>query len=104
MQEQRKFKRSKVVFDVIVRAHGHEERASGRDLSIGGVFIECQTPLPFGTPLEITFTLPGSSEAMNLPAVSRWVSKTGMGIQFGLFGARVTYQITEFLKKQEQDA
>jgi type IV pilus assembly protein PilZ len=38
---------------------------------------------------------------MALPAVVRWTSKDGMGVQFGLLGARETHEITEFVKATE---
>jgi hypothetical protein len=36
-----------------------------------------------------------------LPGVIRWMRNGGMGVQFGLLGARETYTITEVVKKSE---
>ena len=39
--------------------------------------------------------VPGEPAAFALPAVVRWVRNGGMGVQFGLLGARETHTITE---------
>jgi hypothetical protein len=33
--------------------------------------------------------------------VVRWKSKDGIGVQFGLLGAKQTYALTEFLARRE---
>jgi hypothetical protein len=72
----------------------------GRDISVGGMFVETTTPPPFGAEVVITVTLPGQKDRLVLPAVVRWTRPDGMGVQFGLLGARETYAITEFSKPE----
>ncbi len=66
-----------------------------RDISIGGMFIETPLPADFGVALLVGITLPHHGEEMLLPATVRWRNARGMGVQFGLLGARETYAITE---------
>jgi PilZ domain len=106
MNEQRKHKRAKVGFAVTVRSvDGQEIQGQGRDLSLGGMFVECDATLPFGAPVEVRFVPPAPSakEEVAIPGVCRWTQALGMGIQFGLFGVRETYLITEILREGAGD-
>jgi len=68
---------------------------TSRDLSLGGMFVETDLPLPFGAAVTLHFTLPGGAEPLALAGVVRWTKPDGMGIQFGSLGARETHAITE---------
>ena len=78
--------------DVPVRVEG-----MARDMSLGGMFIETDAPCVEGERIVIHLTLPKAQRAMSLPAIVRWTSKDGMGVQFGLLGARDTHDITTFV-------
>jgi type IV pilus assembly protein PilZ len=54
--------------------------------------------LPFATEIVIHVMLPGHKSEFALPCVVRWVGGGGMGVQFGLIGARETHAITELVK------
>ena len=69
-----------------------------RDVSLGGMYIECSDNPKFGTELVVVGTLPGSKQAMRFPSVVRWCKPDGIGVQFGLLGARETHAITQALK------
>lgn len=81
---------------------GSKERARGRakDISIGGMFVETATPVEFNHPLTVYVTLPGQNAPFALPGTVRWTRPDGMGIQFGLIGARETHAITEVTDKK----
>jgi type IV pilus assembly protein PilZ len=82
-------------------AKGTTLRAAGRcrDISLGGMFIQTEAPLPFGTELVVHLALPGQKTSFALPGVVRWTrSALGMGVQFGLIGARETHAITELTR------
>lgn len=102
MPELRRHQRASIDVAVEFVAKGASERKSGhaRDVSVGGMFIETTAPLPFSTELVVHATLPGQRAPFVLPAVVRWSGKDGMGIQFGLIGARETHAITELTKAQ----
>jgi hypothetical protein len=74
----------------------------GRDISLGGMFIETDVAAKSGTNVDIHVTLPGQKQhELTLPSVVRWSAADGMGVQFGLLGARETHLITEFVKTKE---
>jgi hypothetical protein len=70
---------------------------TGRDISLGGMFIETDGRYAQGEQVVVYMTLPGSRREMTLPAVVRWSANDGMGVQFGLLGARDTHEIADFV-------
>jgi type IV pilus assembly protein PilZ len=99
--ELRRYQRAPIDVPVEFEAKGAHERFAGRakDLSIGGMYVEAQAPLSFGVELVVFVRLPGQKAIFALPAVVRWVRPgAGMGLQFGLLGARETHAITELTK------
>jgi type IV pilus assembly protein PilZ len=99
--ELRRYQRAPLDVPVEFAAKGGDERHQGRskDISVGGMFVFAQSPLPFGAELVVYVVLPGQKAPFALNGVVRW-SRTGegMGIQFGLMGARETHAITELTK------
>lgn len=69
-----------------------------KDISIGGMFIESDAQVSFGTEVTITLRLPNTKADFHLPAVIRWLNPGGFGVQFGLLGARETHAISELFK------
>ena len=77
---------------------GAGERIAGqcKDISLGGMYVQTPRPSPFGAELIVHVTLPSSPTPFAIPAVVRWARPgQGMGLQFGLIGARETHAITE---------
>ncbi len=106
MVEQRRARRSPLDVTVLVTRKVGDETATGkaRDLSVGGIFVETSAPLPFGTEVIVHLPLPGYKDDLLLPAVVRWTGQDGMGLQFGLMGARETHAITEVVRKSSAAA
>jgi type IV pilus assembly protein PilZ len=81
-----------------------EDKAGGvvhgrsKDISIGGMFIESEAQVSFGTELIIVLRLPNTKQDSRLPGTVRWQGPGGFGVQFGLLGARETHAISELLK------
>lgn len=88
--------------EVVFVAKGGKEAIAGmaRDISIGGMFVVAERALPFGAELSVHVTLPDQVEEIVLPGVVRWQRPEGMGIQFGLLGARETHAITEYVSSK----
>ncbi len=84
---------------------GSTERVSGRatDVSLGGMFIETAKPPAFSQELVVHLTPPGLKKPTALKAVVRWTRTGGMGIQFGLLGARETHAITELTRSEREE-
>jgi PilZ domain len=68
-----------------------------RDVSLGGMFIETAAPLPYGAALRLYLRLPGLRGETTVDAVVRWAKPGGMGVQFGVMGARETHALTLLL-------
>ncbi len=102
MAELRRHQRAPLDVAIEFVAKGSTERAAGRsrDVSVGGMFILTDAPLPFGADLVVHVTMPGQKSPFALTGVVRW-SKAGegMGVQFGMMGARETHAITELTKE-----
>jgi type IV pilus assembly protein PilZ len=98
----RRFQRTPIDEDVTFAPAGADAakgaHGRARDISLGGMFIETKAPLPFGANLSVVIRLSG--ETLVLPAVSRWARDSGMGVQFGLLGARETHLITELSRAE----
>jgi Tfp pilus assembly protein PilZ len=69
------------------------------DISLGGMFVRTEAPAAFGAELVLHIRLPGAGTETHFPGVVRWTRPDGMGVQFGLLGARETHAITEIVKK-----
>lgn len=104
MIDQRRHNRQGISETVTFRdTNGNAYEGRAKDISLGGMFIETKDTLPFGAPLEVRLTITGTTppEVLVLPAVSRWSSPVGMGIQFGLYGAKEPHLLTELTRKPE---
>ncbi|HEX3772623.1 MAG TPA: PilZ domain-containing protein [Polyangiaceae bacterium] len=97
MIENRRHQRAVLDVTVEFARKGSDTRLRGRakDISLGGMFIETDQPLEFASNVTVLVTLPGQKQGFMLPGVVRWNRDGGMGIQFGLIGARETHAITE---------
>ena len=102
MVEQRRSHRSPLDAIVHVKRKGGDDIATGqaRDVSVGGMFVETMSSLPFGTEVIVHVRLPGHKDELAMPAVVRWIREDGIGLQFGLLGARETYAITEVVRRE----
>lgn len=80
-------------------ADGSEFTGRSKDISIGGMFLITATEVPFGTEVKVHIRLPRARQEFALPGVVRWTNPDGVGIQFGLLGARETHAISELLRR-----
>ncbi len=106
MIEKRKYARAAIDLPVqfAVKGRGGSASGVGKDLSIGGIFIETDAPAPFGAEIVVRLRLQTPSndhQDFDLPAIVRWVRRDGMGVQFGLMGAIETHAITELTKNAD---
>ena len=101
--EQRRFARVPFRETVVFIAKGREDRATGttRDLGLGGVYVETPNPAAFGAEVVVHLHIPGEASAYALPGVVRWVRADGMGVQFGMLGAKETFAITEIVRQSQ---
>src|SRR5262245_41524305 len=63
-------------------AHTAWVTAETRNIGVGGAFIVSQLAQPVGSQLLVELTLPTTDQTFSLPAVVRWATGDGMGVQF----------------------
>lgn len=105
IEEKRQYTRATIDLPVsfTVKGTASAEHGIGKDISIGGIFIQTHQPAPFGAEVVVKvhlFAASGAEEEFALPGVVRWVRDRGMGVQFGLLGVQETHAITELEKAQ----
>jgi hypothetical protein len=97
--EQRKYHRVPVSLSVTwIDEEGESFEGSVKDISFGGLFVECEQQPVFAGKLTLILTGIVSRE-LRLPAVVRWSEPRGFGVQFGLLGAYATHAIVDLVKK-----
>ena len=101
----RRHQRAPLSLPVEFVVRGSTDRVSGRakDISLGGMFIETATPPAFSEELVVHLALPKVKKPIALKAVVRWTRTGGMGVQFGLLGARETHAITELTRPASEE-
>ncbi len=82
---------------------GEKVPGVSRDLSLGGMFVETAFPAALGAPVLLRFTLPGHPGLLLVSGTVRWTSAGGMGVQFGLLGARDTHAIAETVRSARSE-
>lgn len=100
MQEKRLHPRKIVELPVTVTFETTQAQALGtcRDISIGGMFVETDVKAAFGT--NVSVEMATQDGLMTFPAVVRWTAPTGLGLQFGLVGARETHAIVQLMSSK----
>ena len=98
MQEKRKHPRKNIHPDVAFEVAGGERiEAICRDVSIGGAFLETNRPAPFGAKVTVFLRLPGLEKEVAVASTVRWTKPDGMGVQFGVMGARETHALVTMI-------
>lgn len=89
---------------VTVAVKGSKEpiRGVAKDISVGGIFIVVDEPPEFNAEVTVRIILPEQLDELVLPGRVRWTRADGMGIQFGLLGAKETHAITEFVASRQK--
>ena len=97
-QDTRKFSRTAVQVAVVFQLKdGQRIQGMSCNMSIGGMFIETFSPAAFGEEITVFLKLPGLKEEAGLKATERRLERDGMGVQFGMKGARETHGLTQLL-------
>lgn len=78
---------------------GTEHRAVSRDVSLGGMFMQCEVKLAFGEEIEVRLALPGLKDVTTIPATVRWHGPGGMGVQWRSLRARQVWALNRLFRK-----
>jgi hypothetical protein len=99
--ENRKHPRTQVTAPIAFQiGDGPWIEAESQDIGLGGMFIETTETAAYGAPVRIYIQLPGMKQETLIDAIVRWKKDTGMGVQFGVMGARETYALTLLISGQ----
>jgi len=91
----------RVAIDVV--HEGRSFSAHTRNISLGGVFIETETTLPFGARVGLKFRLPTQHEPIEAEGQVRWLEMEeghvrGIGIRFDGLRARDVWALNKFFE------
>ena len=79
-----------------------------RNISLGGVFIETESPLPFGVRVSLKFRIPTQTEPVEVDGQVRWQETEdgqvrGTGIRFDGLRARDVWALNKFFESPTED-
>jgi uncharacterized protein (TIGR02266 family) len=79
-----------------------------RNISLGGVFIDCDRSLPFGAKVQLKFRVPTQTELTVVDGQVRWVEMEegqvkGIGIRFEGLRARDVWALNKFFEKPVEE-
>jgi hypothetical protein len=79
-----------------------ESRVPGRtqNVSLGGMLITVDSPVPFGAAVTVRVRLPALSEELDIAATVRWTGGSAIGVQFGSLRAKATWALNQIFKDQ----
>lgn len=89
----------KVIHPPVAFQVGEGPRIDGvcENISLGGMYIQTPNPVAFGTALVVFVQLPGLKQEVAVKSIVRWTKPDGMGVQFGVMGARETHALTQLI-------
>jgi type IV pilus assembly protein PilZ len=98
MREKRQHPRKVVQVGVAYQVgDGPRVDATCCDISLGGMFIETPTPAKFNEDVLVFLRLPELKDEAKVKSKVRWTEPTGMGVQFGMMGARETHALMKLV-------
>jgi hypothetical protein len=89
-RDRRQAVRRAISLTVRVEGPGAEIAAEAIDLGLGGMFVKASETFPYAAEVSILFDRSEIGIELRLPAIVRWVTAHGFGMQFGRLGARET--------------
>lgn len=89
---------------VVLRYDGKEYEAVTKNISIGGMYLVTDAPVPFGGTAELRFRLPTLEEETICAAHVRWSQPAeGVGVQFGSLRAREVWALNQLFREREKE-
>ncbi len=107
-QEDRNDRRVPIQLLVDYKSDGNYLFDFCKDLGTGGVFIQTNKPMPAGSAIDLTFTIPDSKETLITKGTVIWVQDVvpnrkdltpGMGVQFRGFSSDQRRLLDEFVTR-----
>lgn len=71
-----------------------------RNMSLGGMFVTLDLPIPFGALVRVKFSLPDLADPVDVEAHVRWVQPAvGIGVQYSSLRAREVWALQQLFAK-----
>ncbi len=87
---------------VTLTTEGGELSATASNISLGGMYIEPGSDLPYGTQGTLRFRLPALKEDAVVEVTVRWLTPHGIGVQFGSLRAIEVWALHQYFKSLER--
>ncbi len=73
-----------------------------RNMSLGGLFMGLDAPIPFGAVVRVSFSLPELDDPVDVDAHVRWVQPdVGIGVQYAGLRAREVWALQQLFAKSD---
>ena len=96
--ERRVLRRTECALPTRIRSSTHSFPAGiAQNVSVGGMFVQTNVEVTEGSGLDLVVTLPDHS-LLTLPAIVRWTSPEGFGVQFGALSREETGRVLSLLE------
>lgn len=69
------------------------------NISLGGMLLAVNEPVPFGANVKVRVTLPALKEQSELPATVRWSKAGSIGVQFGSLRAKEVWALNQLFSR-----
>ena len=96
--QRRLHERFALTLPVTVVHEGGEVHGETRNLSLGGMLVATEGPLPFGAAVKVRVTFPALREVAELEATVRWLRDGTVGLQFGSLRAKEVWALNQLFK------
>jgi len=108
MEHRRSDRRYERSVAIDIRYEGQSFSAHTRNISLGGVFISCDRPLPFGARVSLSFRVPTQTEPITVEGQVRWAEMEdghvrGIGIRFEGLRARDVWALNKFFEQPSME-
>jgi len=90
--------------NVELSSDGNDYMCRSRNMSLGGMHLECRSTLPIGAPVNLRFQIPTQPELVEVAGDVRWVVATpgtdlvGIGVRFHGLRARDVWALNRFFQ------
>lgn len=101
---ERSYQRAKLHTEVVIRNGNFHEEGKAVNISLGGIFIRCQNPLPLDSDVELLINLPPATKLWVKGKVCRVVScggedlPVGIGISFEELSEETKSKIEDYVR------
>ncbi len=81
---------------VVLTHEGQSYNTATRNMSLGGLFMNLNVPIPFGAVVRVSFSLPELDTPVEVDAHVRWVQPdVGIGVQYVGLRAREVWALQQ---------